>query len=804
MNQAFVLPSVLRRRRWSPLLVLLAGATVLPSMAAAGDINRPLIQLPYLAASATHTAAQALGDGPRFAPTAMHFEDCCFMTSIAVADLTGDGHADIVTGNGLSYDVSILLSDGVGGFAAPVSLPLDNPQFGYVMIALGDVDGDGHVDLIATGFDPVAILVYMGDGSGGFTGPTHLDVGNAQGPRAVALADVTDDGKIDIVTANGESDNVSVLAGDGAGGFAAALNFDSGTAPNALAVGDVTGDGKADIVTANSASLDVSVLAANGIGGFAAPVSYSVGADAEPFAVAVGDVTGDGNADIVTANAGTDGSEFPPPELPGSVSIFVSDGSGSFAAAEQRSAGAGDGRAHSVAIGDITGDGVADIVVSRPIANTVAILAGDGAGGFADALTRPTGVGPTPVAIADVTGDGALDVVAANAVSASISVLPGDGAGNVGFAGNFDAGLYTFWVASADLNDDGHVDVVTANTMSNDISVLLGDGAGGFAAEVRYAVGNSPTSIAIGYVDDDATPDLVAANLGSGDVSVLLGDGSGAFGVAQNFSIGEGFQSPYAVALGDANEDGHLDIATANTNVSNDSISLLLGDGTGSFAAAVMLPLGPTGYYSPQGIAFADVTGDGHADIVTANSGSNNLSLLAGDGGGNFADAVLLATDFGPVVVAAADVTGDGNVDLVTANQSGQSVSVLAGDGNGGFGAAANFAIYPHQDVIDYDAWPWGMAVGDVTGDGKPDIVTANTQNDTISVLPNDGAGGFGTYFNFDTGAHPGAVAIADVDGDGAADVITANRDNNNISVLHNENGRPDSIFADGFDIIPI
>ncbi|MGH8174208.1 MAG: beta strand repeat-containing protein, partial [Rhodanobacteraceae bacterium] len=726
-----------------------------------------------IAAAVTLPPLAWAGSPPRFAPTAMHFDDCCFMTSIAAADLTGDGHADLVTGNGLSYDVSVLLGDGAGGFAAPVSIPLTNPQFGYVVIALGDTDGDGNADLAATGFDETTILYFTGDGAGGFTGPATYDIGAAQFPRAIVLADVTGDGKLDIVTANAESNNVSVLAGDGAGVFADALNFDSGVAPNGLAVGDVTGDGNIDLVTANSVSLDVSVLAGDGDGGFAAPVSYSIGADAIPFSVAVGDVTGDGNADIVTANAGTDGSEFPPPELPGSVSIFVSDGSGSFAAALQRSAGAGDGRAHGVAIGDITGDGANDIVVTRPIANTAAILASDGAGGFADAVTRRTSVGPTPVAIADVTGDGALDVVAANAVSASISVLPGDGAGEVGFAGNHDAGTTAFWVASGDLDDDGAADVVTANLTSNDVSVLLGDGSGGFAPEVRYAVGDSPTSIAIGYVDDDAYLDLVVANLGSGDVSVLLGDGSGAFGAAQNFSIGEGFQSPYALALGDADEDGHLDIATANTNVSNDSLSLLLGDGTGGFADAVMLPLGDPGYYSPQGVAFADVTGDGHADIVSANFGSSNLSLLAGDGGGNFAAPVHLDTDAGPVVVVGADVTGDGNPDLVTVNQTAQSVSVLAGDGSGGFAVSQNFAIYPAQTNYEYDAWPWGLAIGDVTGDGLLDLVTANTQNDTISVLPNDGAGGFGAYFNFDTGAHPGAVAIADIDGDGAADVIS-------------------------------
>jgi len=95
------------------------------------------------------------------------------------------------------------------------------------------------------------------------------------------------------------------------------------------------------------------------------------------------------------------------------------------------------------------------------------------------------------------------------------------------------------------------------------------------------------------------------------------------------------------------------------------------------------------------------------------------------------------------------------------------------------------------------------MTLADVDGDGALDVVTANTQNDTVSVLPNDGHGAFGTFFNFETGAHPGAVAVADVTGDGQPDVITANRSNDDVSVLVNETPRTDAIFANGFDSAP-
>jgi len=780
----------------------------------------PLFDLPYLldhrndAPKANMRTANTLAPprfariqgnfvGPHFSPTAMHFKECCFATSIVAADLTGQGRNDLIVGNGMSYDVSVLLSDGAGGYLDAFSLPVDNPVIGYVSVAVGDVTGDGKPDIVATGYDDSTILVFAGDGIGNFGVPLHLTTGAGQTPTAVAVGDVDGDGTLDIVTTNGDSGDISVLLADGTGGFSAATTFAAGSWPAALAIGDVTGDGKLDVVTANGDGDDASLLVGDGAGSFAAPVSHSIGANAMPRAIAIADASGDGIPDILTANATLDGSPFPPPELPGTVSILVNDGSGSFAAAVQKSAGAGQGRADAVEVADVTGDGHADIVLSRPNANSAAILVGDGAGNYADAVLLPTGIGPSAMTVADATGDGHLDVVTANQVGSNLSILPGDGEGNVGFWGNFGAGSYPHSIATVDLNEDGIPDVVTANAMSNDVSVLIGDGFGGFAAETHYSVVNTPTSIAVGDFNEDGHQDVVAANLGDNTVSVLAGDGTGSLARANNFSIGEGFQSPYAVAVGDANDDGHLDIVTANTNVSNESVSVLIGDGTGNFAAPVMLPPGAPGLHQPQGIVLADVTGDGHADIVTANSFSNDLSLFAGDGAGNFADAISVPTDLGPVVVAAGDLNGDGIVDLVTVNQTAQTASVLIGTGGGAFEPSANYAIYPDETVQDFMPWPWGMTLADVTGDGKLDIVTANTQNDTVSVLPNDGAGGFAAFFNFDTGAHPGSVAVADVNGDGLPDIVTANRDNNDISVLGNQ-GTNDAIFSDGFDIIPI
>jgi hypothetical protein len=783
----------------------------------------PLFDLPYLlersradtvrvpmavpevrfAPASVHTPRGA-GGAPVFSPANMHFKNCCFATSLATADLRGIGLTDIISGNGLSFDVTVLLSDGGGDYADPVSLPMTALDRGSVFVAVGDVDGDDHPDIVATGFDDATVLVFIGDGNGNFAAPASYSVGGSW-PWGIALGDVDGNGTLDIVTSNNDSADVSVLAGDGNGGFAASENFPTGAFPIAVAVGDVTGDGNADIVTANAGSIDVSVLAGDGAGHFASPQQVSIGADAEPRALTVGDADGDGHLDIVTANRTLDGSPFPPPELPGSVSVILGNGAGGFAPAEQISTGPGEGRADGVAIADMSGDGHPDLVVSRPNANSAAVLIGDGLGGFAEGVLFPVGFGPSPVAVGDVNGDGHPDLLAGNQVSATISAVPSDGEGGIGFDGNFAVGVYPHAVVALDLNDDGFADVATANAFSNDISVRISDGAGGFLPEQRYPVGNAPTGIASGDFNEDGHPDLITADLGGGEVSIVLNDGTGGFGSAASFSVGGTFQSPYAVAVGDANNDGHLDVATANTNISNEGISLLLGDGTGGLGEAVLLPVGSGTNHSPQGVAFTDVTGDGNADIITANLISSDLSLLAGDGSGNFAAAVSLPTDLGPVVVAAGDVNGDGVVDLVTANQTAQTSSVLLGDGSGGFGPSANYALYPPEVIIDYMPWPWGMTLADINGDGMLDIITANTQNDTVSVLPNDGSGHFDVFYNFDAGAHPGSVAVADTNGDGAPDIIAANRDNNNISVMRNQNvTMPDEIFADGFDIIPL
>jgi hypothetical protein len=228
---------------------------------------------------------------------------------------------------------------------------------------------------------------------------------------------------------------------------------------------------------------------------------------------------------------------------------------------------------------------------------------------------------------------------------------------------------------------------------------------------------------------------------------------------------------PLSIAVGDFDGDGSPDLATAN--VEDESVSVLIGDGAGEFGANVDYEIGR----SPRAVAVGDVDGDGDADLVTANPASSTASVLLGDGAGGFAEKEDYSTGTGPVAIAVEDVDGDGTDDVATANAGAGTVSVLLADGTGRFAA--------HVDCPT-GASPNDLAVGDLDSDGRADVVTANSAYpvNTVSVLFGDGTGGFAERRDVATDWGPRTVAVADLDGDGKADLATANATADTASVL--------------------
>lgn len=325
---------------------------------------------------------------------------------------------------------------------------------------------------------------------------------------------------------------------------------------------------------------------------------------------------------------------------------------------------------YSVTSADFNTDGNADLVVANVNSNVVSVLLGNGAGILAAAINYTVGSSPNSIRSADFNADGNADLASANYSNHNISILLGNGVGSFAPQVNFAVGSFPYSITSDDFNSDGKTDLATANFSSNNISVLLGNGTGSFVPAVNFGAGPAPCSIISADFNADGKIDLVTTNCNSNNVSVLIGDGTGNFAPAVNFPVGI---LPFSVTSADFNTDGKADLAVANRSSNN--ISVLLGNGVGNFAPAINFSVGP----KPSSIISVDFNADGKADLAVANAGIgyDSLSVLLGDGSGSFAAAVNFSVGATPTSITSADFNADGKADLASSNFHDNNVSVL-------------------------------------------------------------------------------------------------------------------------------
>jgi FG-GAP-like repeat/Cep192 domain 4/HYDIN/CFA65/VesB-like, Ig-like domain/Abnormal spindle-like microcephaly-assoc'd, ASPM-SPD-2-Hydin len=329
-------------------------------------------------------------------------------------------------------------------------------------------------------------------------------------------------------------------------------------------------------------------------------------------------------------------------------------------------------------------------------------------------------------------------------------------------------------VAAADFNRDGKLDLAVANELSNSVSILLGNGDGTFRTHVDYATDLGPQELVVGDFNNDGKLDLAVANAGENStgqfvdtVSVLLGNGDGSFKTHVEYSTGP---LPVYLATGDFNGDGKLDLAVVNEQ--GNSVSILLGNGDGTFQTHVDYSVG----LLPMGVAVGDFSGDGKLDLVVANFSSNTVSLLVGNGDGTFQLPSDFAVSLGPVELAAADFNADGKLDLAVVDFLSSSASVLLGNGNGTFQTAVNYAS---------GSLPESIALGDFNGDGVLDLALATDNSlGSATLLLGNGNGTFQAPVTFPAGLLPVSIAAGDFNNDGKLDVATANFNGDTASAL--------------------
>ncbi|MCI0589953.1 MAG: VCBS repeat-containing protein [Planctomycetes bacterium] len=636
------------------------------------------------------------------------------MTSaVALGDVDGDGDLDIVVGN--SDSDRLLLNEGFGFFTEGVGqIPAVVGFSSTSALSLGDVDGDGDLDcLVGARFLATPNRLYRNDSSGVFTDASAQLPSLNDDTWAVALGDLDGDGDLDAVVGNfGQS---RILVNDSTGVFS--------DVPGLLPVG-------------------------------------SFG----PREIALGDLDTDGDLDLFSASYGQD-------------RLFLNDGSAGFTDATPQ-VPPDNVYTTAVALGDVDGDGDLDAFLGRPgtsfSGDQNRLYLNDGAAGFTDATAQlPAVLGITlDVALGDVDGDGDLDALAANYGQSRLQLNGGSGVFVEATAQLPMLDESTSALALGDLDGDGDVDLILGNDQLYDGArnrLYLNDGAGAFAdvTSPLPPILDDTRAIALGDLDGDGDLDAFVGNGGlSPQDRLLLNDGAGNLDDATG-QLPQALDDTRAVALGDVDGDGDLDalVGNAGTTPGLQPERLLLNDGSGTFTVApIQLP---NVQDFTSAVVLGDLDGDGDLDVLIGSGYGSDRYCLNG-GTGVFSDAsAQLPFNPGPTTaLALGDLDGDGDLDVMIGGA--QERLYL----NNGSGVLLDAPAQLPAILDDTRA----LAFGDVDADGDLDVLIGNFgQPDRLWL--NDGAG----LFSDTTGALPAnldytrSVALGDVDGDGDLDSLIGN-----------------------------
>ncbi len=320
-----------------------------------------------------------------------------------------------------------------------------------------------------------------------------------------------------------------------------------------------------------------------------------------------------------------------------------------------------------VAVADVTGDGIPDLLSGTALASDLILHQGLGDGTFASGVGIAVGESVQAIATGDFDEDGDRDILTAN-LDRSLKLLAMDGHGIVTSTTTLFVGGAPTAIVAGDLNGDGHVDLVTVNSESRNAAVLLGHGAAGFDRSTFIDIGDFAVDAVLADVTEDGRLDIVAAAQRPAGVTVTSGNGDGTFGRPTRLRAGV---EPAALGVADFDRDGHLDIVIANTR--SNEVTMQRGIGGGRFVAGRRSLTSNT----PVALTLGDWNNDGLVDVATANSGSNDVSVFEGNGRGLFGTAQQFRVGRQPADLVSADATGDGSPDLIVANNGGASISIL-------------------------------------------------------------------------------------------------------------------------------
>ncbi|MGA2578806.1 MAG: VCBS repeat-containing protein [Bryobacteraceae bacterium] len=635
---------------------------------------------------------------------------------VAVADVNNDNNPDVV--GLLPPYVSTFFGNGHGTFSQG---PISNSGLGVMVGPIPiDLNGDGNIDLIVSGavnaaVSPNGIGVMFGNGDGTFqpavlyTTPGDFSIGG------IAVGDFNGDGIPDAVTV-GES-GIWLFTGQGGGVFNPGVLIPmSGLAYEFLVAADFTGDGNLDLaITTISGFI---LVPGNGNGTFQAPTAtYKIPSPNQW--IAEGSLLKNGYADVILSAKN------------GDVYVFLNNGKGVFSETQVSLPGS-----VGVAIGDINGDGVPDLVNSAGC-----IAFGEGKGKFAAPVCHAVANSEDPknVVLAELHEEGVLDIVAAEYSAFSVLLNNGKGAFEDGeWISEPGAGSCA---AAADFNGDGKPDLAVPT--GNGILILLGTGN----ANSPYTTGTTiplsgPGCPIAGDLTGSGNQDIVVGANSLNGVGAYLNNGDATFTLASVVPIGSGI-----LAFGDFNHDGKLDLADSSNQYA-------LGNGDGTFQAPQPISQDPP----PMGftwIAAGDVNNDGYTDVMfTQWDGGAGIYLLLNNQQGGFVQSTIGGGGT-PQGLLLSDLTGNGNLDAVVWNSANNSAWVYMGNGKGEFKQGQE-VVYPGPDT--------GMlSIGDVNGDGIPYLLLP--ADGSLGIAYGLGNGTFAPITTWGLGSGSGQILLENLHG---------------------------------------
>ncbi len=613
----------------------------------------------------------------------------------------------------------------------------------------GIISGGWSLDLTIAPYTPPSIGCTVPS----FGQTSTLPVGSS--PTGIARGNFNNDANQDLVVVNQGANNVSVLLGNGMGGFGSAMNYNSSTSPYSVAVGNFNGDMNQDLVVANSGGSNVFVLLGDGMGGFSGATNFQVGLN--PISVAVADFNNDMNQDLAVANFGG--------FFAGTVSILLGTGTGTFGPATNFGVRT---QPSFVAVGNFNGDSNLDLAVSNFGSNNVSILSGTGTGAF---LTEPNvnvGTGPVSVAIADYNSDGKDDLAVANYNSDNVMIRPGTGSATFTNGQTVTAGTNPIAIVTADFNGDLKPDLAVANSGSNNVRMLLNSGNGLFNSGLgvnTFAVGTGPNALVTGDFNGDGRIDFATANSSANSASVLLNTCVVAEGNREDFDSDR--RTDFTVFRPSSgswfvlrSSSGYTNFSSTSFGTSTDKIvpEDYNGDGTTDFAyfrpstARWVVP----GIYDIEfGISTdipvpTDYDGDGRADIAVYRP-SEGAWYIRRSIDNNWMSFLFGTAEDKPVP---RDYDGDGKADIAIFRPSAAGWYILRSSDNQVRGV--QFGISTDRPVpADYD------------GDGKADVAVYRPADSAWYIEKSSDS----MVLSYAWGASGDIPLQGDYDGDGKFDV---------------------------------